>query len=328
MQLLDVRRDAIVVRMKITALRRREFLGFLGAVLAHCALPPRLFAAGDEPEFDDNLLVLLADIHAGASGKCAHARCKFAETVEEILKMRPKPRNVIVFGDVAYLYGLGADYDFSRPLFQQLEDAGITVTIGMGNHDRRSEYAKRWPEAAAKSLVPGRYVHLVETPHVDFLMLDTLAGADDRPDDVEGPQGGRLGKDEQIFLCDFLAGRQKSVILCAHHPSGDLWVCGKPMREIVEKIPCVAGFIHGHYHCWRSESATELCLPSTGAWGDVGYSICRISSRRVTVEPVLKDFQVPVFGGGTMSLRSLPRIGGTARAHAFDLAAPISPKLL
>ena len=127
--------------------------------------------------FDDNLVAFLADIHAGADKKCSVARRKFKETVDEILAMRPLPRNVLVFGDIAYRCGLGEDYDFSRPLFRKLEDAGIAVTIGMGNHDRRSEYAKRWPEAAAKSLVPGRYVHLVETPHVDFLMLDSLQGA-------------------------------------------------------------------------------------------------------------------------------------------------------
>ena len=82
--------------------------------------------------------------------KCAVARERFKETVAEILSMRPLPRNVLVFGDVAYTCGLGVDYDFSRPLFGKLEDAGMAVTIGMGNHDRRSEYAKRWPEAAAR----------------------------------------------------------------------------------------------------------------------------------------------------------------------------------
>lgn len=278
---------------------RRGFLWLGSLAAAAVAAPLRLFAEAG-PEFDENAIVFLADVHAGAGKKCAVARAKFKETVREILAMRPLPRNVVVFGDVAHLYGLGADYDVSRPLFKKLEDAGIVVTIGMGNHDRRSEYAKRWPEAAAKSLVPGRYVHLVETQYVDFLMLDTLAGADDRPDDEEGPQGGRLSKDEQAFLCDFLSGREKGVILCAHHPSGDLWACGRRMGEVMEEFPCVAGYVHGHFHRWRGETAKELCLPSTGAWGDIGYAVCRTAPDRAVVQPCVNDFFVPSPSGGCL----------------------------
>ena len=37
----------------------------------------------------------------------------------------------------------------------------------------------------------------------------------------------------------------------------------------------------------------ELCLPSNGLWGDIGYAICRLKPDSVVVEPVLKDFWVP-----------------------------------
>ena len=289
---------------KSDGMTRRSFPGLGAAALAGVSLAPRLSAA-DVPEFDDNLLVFLADIHAGVSKKCACARDKFTEVIVDILKMRPKPRNVIVFGDVAYLYGLGADYDFSRPLLRQLEDAGITVTIGMGNHDRRSEYAKRWPDAAVKSLVPGRYVHLVETSYVGFLILDSLQGADDRPLNEMGPVDGGLSLGQQEFVCDFLAKRTKPVILCAHHKAGELKVCGQPLKSLIAKTPCVAGYIHGHDHFWRRDwhrdaeqepphrAKRELCLPSTGMWGHIGYAICRVSAKRAVVEPVVKDFWIP-----------------------------------
>ena len=133
---------------------RRGFLRLAAAAAACLAAPRRLFAKSPS-DFDDNLIVFLADVHAGASPKCKAARKMFAVSVAEILKMDPLPRNVLVFGDVAYTCGLAADYGISRQQFKLLEDAGITVTIGMGNHDRRSEFAKRWPEAASKSLVPG-----------------------------------------------------------------------------------------------------------------------------------------------------------------------------
>lgn len=266
--------------------------------------PCSLFAK-TKADFDDNLVVLLSDVHAGVGKKCKCARVKFSETVAEILKMNPLPRNVLAFGDIAYLYGLGKDYDHSRPVFKLLEDAGITVTIGMGNHDRRSEFAARWPEAAAKSLVPGRFVHLIETSGVGFLMLDSLQGADNRPLDDLGPVPGALPEDEQVFLRDFLEKRKKPVILCAHHTASDLSVCRTPMTKIVAKTDCVAAYIHGHNHrwirCWSRDKDCpspqrpkwELCLPSCGLWGDIGYALCRVSRDRAVIEKVVKDFWLP-----------------------------------
>ena len=277
---------------RAASLDRRGFLGLCAAAAASLVMPD-MCPAAPRVDFDDNLAVFLADVHAGAGRRCSAMRKHLETAISEILRMRRLPRNVIVFGDVAYTCGIGADYDFSRPLFKLLEDAGIAVTIGMGNHDRRSEYAKRWPDAAAKSLVPGRYVHLVETPHVDFLMLDTLAGADGRAAGDEGPVGGSLSRDEQDFLCAFLRSRTKRVILCAHHPSGDLRVCGRPFADFMRSSPCVAGFVHGHLHRWRREGTNEISLPSAGAWGDVGYALCRAGGGRAVVEPVRRGFAVP-----------------------------------
>ena len=280
-------------------LTRRLFIGGLSAA---CAAGPRKLFAKEASDFDDNLLVFLADVHAGAAKTCKSARKKLKEVVAEILKMRPLPRHVLVFGDVAHVYGLGADYDASRPQFKLLEDAGITVTVGMGNHDRRSEFAARWPDAPKKSLVPGRFVHLVETPHAGFLMLDTLQGTDDRAQDDCGPVSGALSEDQQEFLRDFLAKRTKPVFLCAHHAPKELKLCGKPLALVVVTTPCIAGYIHGHNHRWtrawmrdKNQKTPErakhvLCLPSNGLWGDIGYATCRVSPGKVEVVPTLKDF--------------------------------------
>ena len=263
---------------------------------------PDMCPAAPRVDFDDNLAVFLADVHAGAGRRCSAMRKHLETAISEILRMRRLPRNVIVFGDVAYTCGIGADYDFSRPLFKLLEDAGIAVTIGMGNHDRRGEYAKRWPDAAAKSLVPGRYVHLVETPHADFLMLDSLQGTDERPLDDYGPGDGGLSEDQQEFLKASLSKRAKPVVICAHHKSSDLSVCGESLTDAFLKADCAVGYIHGHNHRWRRDwnrdktqktpqrPKRELCLPSNGMWGDIGYAVCRIAPDKMVVEPVLKDF--------------------------------------
>ena len=289
---------------------------FIGGLAAACAAGPRKLFAKEAAEFDDNLLVFLSDVHAGAAKTCKWARKKLKESVAEILKMRPLPRHVLVFGDAAHVCGLGVDYDASRPVFKLLEDAGITVTVGMGNHDRRSEFAARWPDAPKKSLVPGRFVHLVETSSVGFLMLDSLQGTDDRAQDDYGPVPGALSDDQQAFLRDFLAQRTKPVILCAHHAPTEMKLCGKPLGLVVVTTPCIAGYIHGHNHRWtrswlrnKEQKTPErakhvLCLPSNGLWGDIGYATCRVSpggsrsceaavpssSGKVVVMPNLKDF--------------------------------------
>ena len=276
-------------------LTRRLFIGGLSA--ASAAGPRKLFAK-ETADFDDNLLVFLSDVHAGAAKTCKCARKKLKEAVAEILKMRPLPRHVLMFGDLAHVCGLGVDYDASRPSFKLLEDAGITVTIGMGNH----EFAARWPEAPKKSLVPGRFVHLVETQHVGFLMLDSLQGTDDRAQDDFGPVPGALSDDQQAFLREFLVQRTKPVILCAHHAPTEMKLCGKPFALVVVTTPCIAGYIHGHNHRWtrawlrnKDQKTPErakhvLGLPSNGLWGDIGYATCRVSPGKAEVAPTLKDF--------------------------------------
>ena len=60
---------------KGSMLTRRFFIGGLAAA---CALGPRKLFAKEEADFDDNLLVFLSDVHAGAAQTCearpAHGR--------------------------------------------------------------------------------------------------------------------------------------------------------------------------------------------------------------------------------------------------------------
>ena len=92
-------------RLSVT-INRRGFICLGAMAAASVAAPPPLFAKFDS-EFDENTVVFLSDVHAGAGKNCVVARAKFRETVGEILAMCPLPRNVLVFGDVAYTCGLG-----------------------------------------------------------------------------------------------------------------------------------------------------------------------------------------------------------------------------
>jgi len=65
---------------------------------------------------------------------------------------------VVCLGDLAWCYGHRADYVDTRPLLDRLAEAGIELTLGMGNHDRRENFLSVWPEYRRRTLVRDRSV--------------------------------------------------------------------------------------------------------------------------------------------------------------------------
>jgi len=281
-------------------LSRRCFLGMTGAAAA----ASRLFAKA-KVDYDPDLTVLLSDIHInGVEGDATYQRDKFAVIVGEILKLNPLPSRAIVFGDLAWLYGRKEDYLCSLPYLKQLEDAGIPVTIGMGNHDRRSTFLEVHPSYAKRTKVPGRIVTECDAGAVDFLMLDGLQGTDDRGLRAMGPGSGTLDKGQQDWLLADLPKRKKPLFVCSHFPVNELRVGGKSLARVLVDAPCVVGYIHGHDHRWYKRYMRNgwregeiikrsLCLPSTGHWGDIGYTLLRTSGDRAVASLVQKEFFFP-----------------------------------
>ena len=94
--------------------------------------------------------------------------------VREMLSLPNPPANVIGLGDVSLAFGEPHDYEIAAEVLKPLYDAGIKVTLAMGNHDIRAEFIKAFPGYDKTTKVPGRFVSVVETPHVDFILLDSL----------------------------------------------------------------------------------------------------------------------------------------------------------
>lgn len=282
---------------------RRAFLRLsaLGGTLMAAGGCRTSFFTGAAGDYDPNLTVFLSDIHVrgGESYQLEH----FRRIVAEILKMSPLPKRAVVFGDLAYLFGRKEDYVTSAPYLKQLTDAGISVTIGMGNHDRRSAFLEVHPEYARRTKVPGRIVSVVDIGPADILMLDSLAGADDRGDSSSGPVPGLLDAVQQEWLLAELPKWKRPVFVCAHHPVFELAAGGKPLSELLLNSPAFAGYINGHNHRWYAEWALRnyrerklLCylgLPSTGHWGDIGYTLFRTTPRDAVATLVQHDFFFP-----------------------------------
>ena len=130
---------------------------------------------------DETLVAILSDCHVGNWNSPKYQGKKFAECVARILALDPLPAKMLIPGDLAYLWGRKEDYELSCTLLLPVLDAGIEVTIGMGNHDRRENFLERWPEYADRSPVPGRIVSKVHGVYFDYIMADTL----DQPEETD-----------------------------------------------------------------------------------------------------------------------------------------------
>ncbi|MBR1575089.1 MAG: metallophosphoesterase [Bacteroidales bacterium] len=228
------------------------------------------------PVYDDNLVCLISDLHTNPG---AYQPARLERTIADILALDPLPRNVIALGDLAYLLGKPEEYARLKEILVPLEASDIRLTLAMGNHDRRAHFAEAFPGYAAASELKDRFVYVVETPRVDFIVLDSLQESTD-PRKWITP--GALDDGQRAWLQEKLAAyKDKPVFVMSHHPLGEIGI-----RDLLLDCPTCCGYIHGHDHVWRPgwshrnyrdrDLIRTLCVPSTGHWGDIGYTLLEL----------------------------------------------------
>ena len=293
---------------------RKEFLASMLALGGAAILPANaavldkveeLSAEPPKKQIDPSLTVLMSDIHICGElkdGKSIHY--PYSPTclklrVEEILAMRPLPANVLVFGDVAWDYGFEEDYRYAAELLMPLQEAGIRVTLGMGNHDRRASFFKVFPQYAASTPVKGRVVSVVELPDVDFVMLDSLAELPDLKPRQSTTVNGNMSDEQIEWLKGFLAERTRPVILGAHHPMNEM----PNLTKLITESAAVVGYIYGHVHIWNKSVSIlrprvpqrmvpTVALPAT-FYGDIGFAVMRTSPKGANITYSSKGFWWP-----------------------------------
>lgn len=245
---------------------------------------------------DENLSVLISDIHLQMNPKLAYAFTagEFPKRVKEILAMRPLPRRVICFGDMAFNAGEPESYAYLREQIKPLEEKGIRVVLGIGNHDRRKNFLAAFPEAGKDQPVPGRIVYKVDLGTCDLILLDTLDDGDGNPYRVG------MGLEQEAWLVREVAEAKRPLILGAHHQQEAVKVGGKPIFEFMRNNEKVIGWINGHEHFWRKENLfwgggsnedviRSLELPTGGAWGEIGLVTLRTYSDRAVAKLKMID---------------------------------------
>ena len=244
-------------------------------------------------DYDLNFVVLFSDTHCSPT-KTHDMNRNLQSFIAEILRMNPLPAQAVLFGDFAYHFGLPEDYRHAAQLVKPLTDAGIKLTIGMGNHDRREEFLEVFPDYAKTTKVPGRIVSIVETPHADLILLDSLQQGEKN----KWITPGTLNEEQRAWLTETLHTYRKPVFVGAHHPIQELKI-----EKLLFDSPMAAGYIHGHNHQWErlwiqqgwkyQRVLRTLGLPSTSHWGDIGYSFFRLTPRQATVTLKQIDFYYP-----------------------------------
>ena len=99
-------------------MKRREFFRVvaLSAFAAQLTPVDRLFADSSIP-LDPNIVAIFSDTHLHGPETVQHV-VRFNQCVAQVLAMNPRPAQLLIYGDVAFLEGKLEERHF-RPLRQQ-----------------------------------------------------------------------------------------------------------------------------------------------------------------------------------------------------------------
>ena len=240
-------------------------------------------AIAEQLSLDENRVALLADLHVTSAAKPTYQREGVARCIQDILASRPRPANVLVYGDLAYNQGETNDYRALKKLFAPLEEAGIRWHACLGNHDRRGPFRNVFNAVKPEdSPVPGHLVSVVKTPHADFILLDSC---------LEGPVRGGIDEAQRTWLAKTLQNQTKPVFIGAHHPIDET-----ELGPLLASNACCRAYLYGHNHAWRPQTmmgVETLCLPSTGHWGDIGYVMVTLTPEQALFTLHQRDYYAP-----------------------------------
>ncbi|MDO4628434.1 MAG: metallophosphoesterase [Planctomycetia bacterium] len=271
-------------------MKRRDFLRM--TVLTMCSTP--VFSAStwadevtenvtNDVPLDKDLVAIFSDTHILNRPK-AQEVVRVKTAIQKILAMNPRPATLLIYGDVAYDAGGVDTYRFVRELLEPIKKAGIHWEATMGNHDRLNDFQQIFPERfTKKSPIPNRYINVVETPKADFILLDSY---------LKGQVRGEIEPEQRAWLVETLKKYEKKpVFVGCHHP-----LCETNLEVELRACPGFAAYIHGHCHWWmksESDNIPQICFPSVGCWGDMGFVMLNLTETEATFIPNLNAYQLP-----------------------------------
>jgi 3',5'-cyclic AMP phosphodiesterase CpdA len=284
----------------LPAQNRRQFLFTLGAgFLTYSA---GAFAKDSQ---QSDIIYLLNDTHIGEkhpenSPVPTHLR----KVVSELVNLEEKPACVLINGDLALRDGQPGDYRHLAKLIRPLQEAKIDMHLTLGNHDERDVfYSVMQEEQPETPPVKSKHISVVQTPHANFFLLDSLHKT--------MVTQGTLGAEQRTWLAKALdAHADKPAIIMTHHnprlggdpnhfPGGltdsvELWEILAPRKQ-------VKAYIHGHIHHRSNAEHKRIHIINTPATSYVGnpkasttgWTIAKLSPTGITLTTRTTDDQHP-----------------------------------
>jgi len=247
----------------LNAISRREFIRRSAAAGISLAVFPSLRAA--ESKADPNHWALLSDTHIAADPTLVKLDTNMADhlrnAVAEVAALATPPQGVLVNGDCAVNQGLAADYATFAMLLKPLGDANLPTHLTLGNHDNRQTFWASLKDARpVNPPLASRQVAIIESPHANWFMLDSL--------DVTNQTPGKLGDEQRGWLASALDSRKdKPALVVVHHNpllTADEKKTGlldtAELIEILKPRLYVKALFFGHTHTWRLTQLDGLHL--------------------------------------------------------------------
>jgi 3',5'-cyclic AMP phosphodiesterase CpdA len=162
--------------------------------------------------------------------------------------------------------GNPGDYTVLAEEVKPLRAAGMPLYFALGNHDERKNFAAAFAEVRQeKPPVADKCVAVVETPHANLVLLDSLLKTKFTP--------GELGQPQLDWLAKTLDARtDKPAVVMAHHNPDNGLGSGltdtKGLFDVLLPRKQVKAFVFGHTHRWQVSKKDDLHLinlPAT-AW--------------------------------------------------------------
>lgn len=252
-----------------------------------------------DSDVDTDSWALLSDTHLWAKRDEVVHEIKMAEHFErvsgEVRALARKPAGLFINGDCAYLSGESEDYELLAQLLAPLSQHGLPIHMAMGNHDHRERFWTALNQTGTARPLAARQVSVVESPRVNWFMLDSLDETNKSP--------GFLGSEQLDWLSKALDAHadKPAFVFTHHHPDP-----GKPetgglrdtdaLYDVLVPRKHVKAYFFGHTHHWEIKQHEGLHLINLPAVAYVfnktdptGWVHCRLNDAGLSLELHSKD---------------------------------------
>jgi 3',5'-cyclic AMP phosphodiesterase CpdA len=212
------------------------------------------------------IIAQISDFHVRPRGQTAYGvdtNAMFAESIDAVLRLRPRPDLVLVSGDLTDC-GLAEEYAL---VADGLAALPMPVFVVPGNHDRRDALVRGLWDRHSFYLPDGFINYAIDEYPLRLVGLDSVA---------PGVGHGAFCSERQAWLTHTLAqGGGVPTLVMIHHPPFRVGVDGMDelmMRDaaafeaIIRRHPEVERVVCGHYHrpiTVRYAGTVGFCAPST-----------------------------------------------------------------